>query len=355
MKVCVYAISKNESKFVNRWLDSMGEADYICVLDTGSTDDTVEKLLSGGAIVDVKIISPWRFDDARNKSMKLIPSDTDICVCTDLDEVWTPGWRYALEKAWTPGTEQATYRYVWNHNEDGSDGVTMIRDKIHAPNIFRWKHPVHEILERTDGKPAWSTVYMDGAELHHYADESKSRSSYLPLLELAVKEDPNNDRNMHYLGREYMYYGMHDKAIETLKRHLSLPSATWADERCASMRFIGRCEAALGRPEEAMMWFIRACAEAPHTREPWVEAERCAHDLGDWDGVIYFGRKALEITSRVETYICEPSAWGALPWDLISIAYWHNGDKAAALEAAHKALEYEPNNERIKNNLKWFE
>ena len=61
------------------------------------------------------------------------------------------------------------------------------------------------------------------------------------------------------------------------------------------------------------------------------------------------------IKNRVESYICEPSAWGALPWDLISIAYWHNGDKAAALEAAHKALEYEPNNERIKNNLKWFE
>ena len=111
----------------------MGEADYICVLDTGSTDDTAELLERHGVKVKRQVITPWRFDVARNKSMKLIPSDTDICVCTDLDEVWTPGWRYALEKAWTPGTEQVTYRYVWNHNEDGSDGVTMIRDKIHAP------------------------------------------------------------------------------------------------------------------------------------------------------------------------------------------------------------------------------
>ena len=87
MKICVYAISKKKSKFVNRWLDSMGEADYICVLDTGSTDDTVEKLLSGGAIVDVKIISPWRFDDARNESMKLIPFDTTFVCAVDLDEV----------------------------------------------------------------------------------------------------------------------------------------------------------------------------------------------------------------------------------------------------------------------------
>ena len=36
--------SKNESKFINRWYDSVKEADYICVLDTGSNDDTFEKL-----------------------------------------------------------------------------------------------------------------------------------------------------------------------------------------------------------------------------------------------------------------------------------------------------------------------
>ena len=44
MKVIVYAIAKNEAHFVNRWVDSMQEADEIIVLDTGSTDDTVEKL-----------------------------------------------------------------------------------------------------------------------------------------------------------------------------------------------------------------------------------------------------------------------------------------------------------------------
>ena len=41
-KVCVYAISKNEEKFVSRWVESMKEADEIYVLDTGSTDNTVK-------------------------------------------------------------------------------------------------------------------------------------------------------------------------------------------------------------------------------------------------------------------------------------------------------------------------
>ena len=42
MIVTVYAISKNEEKFVGRWAKSMREADHVVVLDTGSTDGTVE-------------------------------------------------------------------------------------------------------------------------------------------------------------------------------------------------------------------------------------------------------------------------------------------------------------------------
>lgn len=100
MKVVVYAICKNEAQFVDRWMDSMGEADQVVVLDTGSEDDTVERLRARGALAEVEVISPWRFDVARNRSMELVPEDADICVCTDLDEVFHPGWRARLEEAW---------------------------------------------------------------------------------------------------------------------------------------------------------------------------------------------------------------------------------------------------------------
>ena len=68
MKVCVYAIAKNEEKFVRRWLDSMKEADGIYVLDTGSNDDTVRLLKEGGAVVESEVFRPFRFDSARNES-----------------------------------------------------------------------------------------------------------------------------------------------------------------------------------------------------------------------------------------------------------------------------------------------
>lgn len=127
MKITVYAISKNEEKFAARWVEAMAEADHICVLDTGSTDGTVEILADLGVIVRREEIDPWRFDVARNRSMELIPEDTDICVCTDLDEVFRPGWRAALERAWRPGTEQLRYSYIWSFDEHGRPGTEFLQ------------------------------------------------------------------------------------------------------------------------------------------------------------------------------------------------------------------------------------
>ena len=56
MRVTVYAISKNEEKFAARWVKSMAEADHICVLDTGSTDDG-RRSTPGGSIRPAT--GPW--------------------------------------------------------------------------------------------------------------------------------------------------------------------------------------------------------------------------------------------------------------------------------------------------------
>ena len=146
MNVIIYAICRNEAQFAERFMSSCTEADGVYVLDTGSTDGTPERLRALGADVYEQTIEPWRFDAARNASLALLPEDTDICICLDLDEVLCPGWREALEAAWTPGTTRARYTYVWSHTRDGGDGVVFFADKIHARHGYRWTHPVHEVL-----------------------------------------------------------------------------------------------------------------------------------------------------------------------------------------------------------------
>ena len=238
-KICVYAIAKNEEKFVDRWFNSVKEADYIYVLDTGSTDNTVDKLKELGVVVDQKIIDPWRFDVARNEALKMVKDDVDICVSIDLDEVLLPGWKDELGKIWDENVTRLHYTYNWSLDDNNRPIISFYSDKIHKRNCYEWIHPVHEVLNYIgDSKEIIKTT--NNITINHFPDKNKSRSGYLPLLELSVEENPTDDRNMHYLGREYMFYERWNDCIDTLIKHLNLKTATWKDERSASMRFIAR-------------------------------------------------------------------------------------------------------------------
>ena len=158
-KVCVYAICKNEEKNIDRWYRSVSEADEIYVLDTGSGDNSVNvldtgstdntmKLLEGKDKVVVKqqVITPWRFDVARNKSLEMVPGDADICVCVDLDEIYRPGWREKMEMVWKKDTNRLKHTYNWKI-VDSKPVISFYYEKIHSRHNYKWVHPVHEVLE----------------------------------------------------------------------------------------------------------------------------------------------------------------------------------------------------------------
>ena len=348
MKIVVYAICKNEEKFVDRWYESMKEADDIYVLDTGSTDKTVEKLKSHNINVKIKAITPWRFDVARNESINIIPKDVDVCVCTDLDEVLNKGWRKEIEKIWKKDTCQLKYIYNWSLDENNKPIVSFYYEKIHSRKNYIWEHPVHETLKYNGQNLKYEIT--DKIILSHCPDNTKSRSSYLPLLELSVKEEPLNDRNMHYLGREYMYYGKYDKCIDTLIKHLNLKSATWKHERCASMRFIARSYKFLKRYDESEMWLKKAINEATDLRDPLIEMALLQYELNQFNEVIKYCNKALKIELNNRTYINEVFSFDYTVYDLLSISYFYTGKYKKSLVNINKALKMSPNNERLINN-----
>ena len=350
-KICVYAICKNESKFVNRWMDSMGEADLVVVTDTGSTDDTVEKLKARGGQVYIDVVKPWRFDAARNISLGHVPEDADICVCTNLDELFEAGWREKLEAAWLSHAKQAKYIYNWSLKEDGTPYVQMHYAKVHSRKGFIWRDPVHEWLSYQGEEPK-VTVFVEGMVLNHYPDPVKSRGSYLPLLELGVEENPKSDRLRYYLGREYMYKGDWQKCIDTLGAYLKLPNATWNEERCAAMRWIAKAHYQLKNTKEAYGWYYRAIAEAPHMRDAYVECAKMAYQLSDWPTTFYMAEEALKIKERSATYVNMGYSWDYTPHDLAAIACYRLEMYERAAVHAQEALLLSPNDERLKGNLR---
>lgn len=345
MKIAVYTIAKNEEQFVERWANSCKEADYRFILDTGSTDNMVSLATSLGIEVAVASINPWRFDDARNASLALLPADIDFCIALDMDEVLVEGWRQELE-AVHASTTRPRYKYTWSWKEDGSEGLTYGGDKIHKRHGYRWHHPVHEVLvaDRIEEIQEWTKL-----EIHHHPDHTKSRGQYFPLLELAVKEDPTDDRNQYYLAREYFFNGMYDKAADMFRKHLQNPNARWAPERAASCRYLAKCD-----PANAEQHLIQASIESPNRRETAVELAKYYYEKADWEECFDWAKISLLVKEKPLDYLCEEFAWGELPYDLAAISAYNLKLYKEAAEYGSLACAANPDDQRLKNNLAYY-
>jgi glycosyltransferase involved in cell wall biosynthesis len=357
MKVAIYTIALNEEQFVERWYESAKDADYLMIADTGSTDKTVELAKSLGINVEIVKISPWRFDDARNAALALLPIDIDYCISLDMDEIITPNWREALQVAYDNGWTRPKYKHIWSWNEDGTPGLEFSYDHIHTRKNYRWRHPVHECLyvygrDETSG-------WLEGLETHHHPDPTKSRAQYLPLLAMSVQEDPTSDRNVFYYARELYFHGQYKLAMEEFKRHLSLPTATWDAERAASMRYLGKITELLMNDGEiehdkAAYWFNRAIEEAPGRREPYVDLAKHYYIAEKWEECLQYAKGAIEIVEKPLEYLCEPEAWGHAPYDYAAISAFKLGKFDDAKIYGTIALQLKPDDERLAQNLSFY-
>ena len=225
VKIACYAISAGEPKeFIDRWLESMKPADYICVLITKEGDPKLyyfnEKQEEyPNLTVSQKTIKPWRFDVARNESLKLVPKDSDALICTDIDETLLPDFWEDYRKCVFehPNFDRIFYKYAWSHDDNGNPKWTFWYDKTHQLEGWRWDYPVHEALV-CDKKELYNgCYYLDSNKiyLHHYPDNTKSRGSYLGLLKQRAEEYPNDLYGLYYLAREYSFIRDHEHTLTT--------------------------------------------------------------------------------------------------------------------------------------------
>lgn len=358
MKISIYAICKNESNFVDRFIESAIDADVIVVCDTGSTDDTISRLEAWRIRFPEKIkihsitVSPWRFDFARNVSLGMVPPDVDVCVALDLDEVLTPGWRAALETAWTPETTRLRYSYIWSWAAPGVPESVQLSDKIHSRTGYIWRHPCHEVLYNYVIAEVQTYTGEGSFGVHHHPDDSKPRAQYLSLLELGTKENPWCDRSSYYLAREYFYYNRHEDAIAEFERHRSLPSLHWDAERASSHRHQAKALTHLGRLQEARDHFARATEKDPLYRNGWNDLAMADYALRDWDACYRSSLRAISIDKDHGTYIMDQTeAFGPKAYDLAAIAAYNLGLLAESEKYARIAVTMSPDDARLIKNL----
>lgn len=333
--IVVYGIAKDEAKFAQRFAESVRDADQVVICDTGSSDATPDILAEHGVTVHEISVSPWRFDLARNMALTHVPAEATICVSMDLDEVALPGWRETIERYWTPETTILRYPFIhsWQDREQTVPKLSVWGFKVHSRHGYIWRYPIHEILERTE--PGEVVAVCPKEILRHYPDpEKQERWSRLGLHEQWAREYPDNQRAAYLYGRELWFHRRYAEAIAELRRFLSL-SAPYCDPyddpegiihfRATACRIIAHCLAALGHDvNEIAVWMIRAVAENPSQREPWIRLAEFWLAVEDYASAYACARRGLAITDRARSLEVEEDCWTKaealrdLAWDLLS-------------------------------------
>jgi len=314
--IAVYGIYKNEQNFIERYLNSVKEADEIVLCDTGSTDDTndiIKKFVKEHPNTKLKThriyISPWRFDDARNASLSMVSPEIDICLSLDIDEYLMEDWKKHLINQWEAGVTKYHHKFktFWT---DGSESKHW-HERIHTRNGYTWKLPVHEVLEYRGTE---KIKRLSDFWIYHEPKEKDSRQNYLSLLEQSVKEKKDNWKSWSFLADEYLNIAKYDKALQAIDTALEINNS--------DKSFLNKQKYLIYKAQKknnlALLCLNRAIFHMPQRRELYVEKAKYLSQLEKYNKAYLAILEAEKRTDKIIDYHFNSSAWGETFADLKS-------------------------------------
>lgn len=293
MKLMLAAMVRNESARIERCLKSVAPwIDSWVIVDTGSTDDTKQKILSFfqgcgivGGIYD-GTFENWA--QARNQYLdwvkeleRVYEPDMVLLVDADMELVVTDPvtWRKlekksAYEMYQKGGCIEYRNTRLWNPE---------YRAKYHGVT--------HEYLSVEYGglvprEVAYFIDHGDGANR-----EGKVKRD-IALLEKGLENEPNNERYMFYLGNSYMEDQQYDKARKWYQKRVEFGG--WPEEQWHAQFNIAQTYKAEKKSEEYITATLKAYQMRPHRAEPMWDAARYFREQDDKQAIGLMFAEAVE-------------------------------------------------------------
>lgn len=330
-------IVKDEEKILERCLNALRDVDQLVILDTGSSDRTVEiaKRFTSDVHTE-KPTEPFHFGDARNRALEHVRQDWALTV--DADEVVKEGSIDVIRKAfWRfPTASGFNVRFIL-YEDEGKDPSEIMKMKVFRRNRWTWKFRIHEVLAP---KTEHCTVKdLPEAVIEHLpqADKAARRRQNLELLKIAVGESPEHLRNERQLGMEFFNREEWPEAMAHFKNYLEGESGDRLD-RSEVLMHMGRCQSNMGRLDDALKWFDRAVDTAPERREPHfyravalIKGRRLEHAILSLETCL-----AIPVASKPEFFLNEEKVWdGIKPTEAVLFCRQQIAEAKAKLEAKH--------------------
>lgn len=251
-------IVKNEEKHLDRCLSSLkGIVDEIVVIDTGSTDRTLEIAEKHGAVIGH---FPWinDFSAARNASLDLATSAWALWI--DADEELTPESFSTIREALIRPQFGGYYVQIINLMDD----VNENNQYVHLPvRIFknipeiRFSGKIHEQVLPCFEKHQLVPATLNNVKLIHYGYrpsdmvEKDKVGRSLEMLEREVKENPSDSFQWFNLANVYSHSRRHEDCVRASRQAVKYlpPDVPYGP---VAYQLLSSSLIALGRASEAV-------------------------------------------------------------------------------------------------------
>jgi tetratricopeptide (TPR) repeat protein len=344
-------IVKDEEEMLPGCLEPLrGVVDEMIVVDTGSTDRTVEIAESYGATV---VHFPWNgsFADARNASIEAASGDWLIYLDADehMEADDARHLRALLGRTWREGFYLVETNYTGG--SDAGSAVTHMALRVwrNRPQ-YRFAGRIHE--QKTHTMPTYLPERFETTRIRvrHYgylnqriAAKDKSRRN-IQLLEQEAQESrtPFTDYN---LGSEYIVLGDHAAARLHLDRSWAalreqgLESVGYApllvSRAARARREVGDFDAAVAAVEEGLARF-------PDHTDLVLEAALTARSRGDLRQAAELAERCLEMGDAPAEYASTTGAGTFLALTLLAEVHAAQGDRAGQERILRRCLAEHP-------------
>lgn len=360
--VCLNMIVKNESRVIERCLEAAApHIDYWIIVDTGSEDDTrerIERFFAQRGIPGELHQRPWKsFGHNRTEALRLAEGTADYLLLCDADmvlEVHAQDWKENLEAD--------GYAPVQRHT-DGSlqyRNLRLINARADGDRRWRYYGSTHEFLDTVVPEIArrestGDISFLDYADGGARADKLE-RDLHLLNTDLArlqalesgtaAEEQPGEleqlqrlqPRTLYYLGQTLQALERHGEAISVYRKRLDLPG--WKDETYYASLQIARCLVRQDRPwAEVCHAFLNAYAADPHRAESLLPLIEHYNRSKDRHLALLFADVARNLTPPEDGLFVQPWVYAYGVLDEYVVTCWHLGHYAECVASCRALLD----------------
>ncbi len=234
-------IVKNEEEVISRCLDSVQSlVDEIIIVDTGSSDHTVQLCAAHGAQI---FHFEWRDDFAKARNFSFEQAGCDYILWLDADDVVEPG-QLLLLKELKDNLNHDVYflKYDYSQDEYGASACTLFRERIiKNDGNFRWIYPVHEVIDGTNNRSS-SYQQITIKHLRTAAGAANDHGRNLNILARAANTSEYHDspRIWYYYGKELFDHRDFTTALSAFGRFTEMPGG-WIEDKVGAYIKMAQC------------------------------------------------------------------------------------------------------------------